>query len=171
MVIGTKKKIETPVQLSARAAGEGLASAEILVFRRKLMQWFRKNARSLPWRGVNDPYRTWVSEIMLQQTRVTAVIEHYSEFLLRFPTILALSLAREAEVLAAWSGLGYYRRARMLHKTAQFITSERKGALPTDSAGLRTLPGIGEYTCAAIASIAFGESIAAVDGNAWSGCC
>ncbi len=129
------------------------------------MQWFRKNARKLPWRGVNDPYRTWVSEIMLQQTRVTAVIEHYNEFLLQFPTVLALSLAREQDVLAAWSGLGYYRRARMLHKTAQFITRERQGRLPTDSAGLRTLPGIGEYTAAAIASIAFGESIAVVDGN------
>jgi A/G-specific adenine glycosylase len=166
MVKGTKKKIEKLVQqMPARAAGESLAAAEVSAFRRKLMQWFRKNARKLPWRGVNDPYRTWVSEIMLQQTRVTAVIEHYSEFLLRFPTILALSLARESEVLAAWSGLGYYRRARMLRKTAQFITRERQGAMPTDSAALRTLPGIGEYTGAAIASIAFGESIAAVDGN------
>ena len=151
--------------MPARAAGESLAATEISVFRRKLMQWFRKNARKLPWRGVNDPYRTWVSEIMLQQTRVTAVIEHYNEFLLRFPTVLALSLAREAEVLAAWSGLGYYRRARMLHKTAQFITSERQGAMPADSAALRTLPGVGEYTAAAIASISFGESIAVVDGN------
>ena len=165
MVIGTKKKIEMPVQPPARAAGASLAAAEISAFRRKLMQWFRKNARKLPWRGVNDPYRTWVSEIMLQQTRVTAVIEHYNEFLLRFPTVLALSLAREAEVLAAWSGLGYYRRARMLHKTAQFITSERQGAMPADSAALRTLPGVGEYTAAAVASIAFGESIAVVDGN------
>jgi A/G-specific adenine glycosylase len=166
MVRGTKKKIERQVrQAEVRLAGERLAAAEISAFRRKLMQWYRKNARKLPWRGVNDPYRTWVSEIMLQQTRVTAVIEHYSEFLLRFPTILALSLAREAEVLAAWSGLGYYRRARMLHKTAQFITRERQGAMPMDSVALRTLPGIGEYTAAAIASIAFGESIAVVDGN------
>jgi A/G-specific adenine glycosylase len=165
MVKGTKKNIVTPVQVPARVAGESLAAAEISAFRRKLSQWFRKNARKLPWRGVNDPYRTWVSEIMLQQTRVTAVIEHYNEFLLRFPTVVALSLAREAEVLAAWSGLGYYRRARMLHKTAQFITRERQGAMPQDSAALRTLPGIGEYTAAAIASIAFGESIAAVDGN------
>jgi A/G-specific adenine glycosylase len=166
MVSRTKKKIERHVrQAEVRLAGESLAVAEISAFRRKLMLWYRKNARKLPWRGVNDPYRTWVSEIMLQQTRVTAVIEHYNEFLLRFPTVLALSLAREQEVLAAWSGLGYYRRARMLHKTAQFITRERRGALPTDSAGLLTLPGIGEYTAAAIASIAFGESIAVVDGN------
>jgi A/G-specific adenine glycosylase len=135
------------------------------VLRRKLMSWYRSHARELPWRGVSDPYRTWVSEVMLQQTRVAAVIEHYEKFLRRFPTTVALALAPEAEVLAAWSGLGYYRRARMLHKAAQFLTRERGGVLPNTAAELRTLPGIGEYTCAAIASIAFGESIAVVDGN------
>jgi A/G-specific adenine glycosylase len=135
------------------------------VLRRKLMQWYRSHARELPWRGVRDPYRTWVSEVMLQQTRVAAVIQHYEEFLRRFPTVVALALAPEAQVLASWSGLGYYRRARMLHKAAQFLTRERGGVLPDTSAELRTLPGIGEYTCAAIASIAFGESIAVVDGN------
>ena len=166
MVTGTKNKIERQVrQAELRLPGESLAASEVSAFRRKLMQWFRKNARKLPWRGVNDPYRTWVSEIMLQQTRVSAVIEHYKQFLRQFPTIVSLSLALEPDVLAAWSGLGYYRRARMLHRTAQFITQERQGALPTDSVALRTLPGIGEYTAAAIASIAFGESIAAVDGN------
>jgi A/G-specific adenine glycosylase len=134
-------------------------------FRRRLMSWYRTHARELPWRGITDPYRTWVSEVMLQQTRVAAVIEHYEDFLRRFPTIVALALATEAEVLAAWSGLGYYRRARMLHKAAQFIVEERGGVLPNTSTELRTLPGIGEYTCAAIASIAFGESIAVVDGN------
>ncbi|MBS1799841.1 MAG: A/G-specific adenine glycosylase [Acidobacteria bacterium] len=134
-------------------------------FRRRLMSWYRSHARELPWRGISDPYRTWVSEVMLQQTRVEAVIEHYNDFLRRFPTLLALALATEEDVLASWSGLGYYRRARMLHKAAQFITSERNGALPRTAAELRTLPGIGEYTCAAIASIAFGESIAVVDGN------
>ena len=102
---------------------------------------------------------------MLQQTRVVAVVDHYNEFLRRFPTLVSLSLAPEADVLAAWSGLGYYRRARMLHKAAQFIMLEREGRLPITSAELRTLPGIGEYTAAAIASIAFGESIAVVDGN------
>lgn len=134
-------------------------------FRRKLMGWYRAHARELPWRGISDPYRTWISEVMLQQTRVEAVIDRYNEFLKRFPTLLALALASEEEVLAAWSGLGYYRRARMLHKAAQFIVKERGGVLPSTSSGLRTLPGIGEYTCAAIASIAFGESIAVVDGN------
>jgi A/G-specific adenine glycosylase len=102
---------------------------------------------------------------MLQQTRVAAVIEYYNQFLLRFPTLVALALAPESDVLAAWSGLGYYRRARMLHKAAQFILLEREGRLPTTSTELRTLPGIGEYTAAAIASIAFGESVAVVDGN------
>jgi A/G-specific adenine glycosylase len=102
---------------------------------------------------------------MLQQTRVAAVVEHYHSFLRRFPTILALALAPEAEVLAMWSGLGYYRRARMLHKAAQFLTKERGGILPSTATELRTLPGIGEYTSAAIASISFGESIAVVDGN------
>jgi A/G-specific adenine glycosylase len=144
---------------------EPSVSIDAAVFRRKLMHWYRSYARELPWRGINDPYRTWVSEVMLQQTRVAAVIEHYEEFLRRFPTVLALALAPEAEILAAWSGLGYYRRARMLHKAARFLTANRDGVLPTTSTELRTLPGIGEYTCAAIASIAFGESIAVVDGN------
>ena len=141
------------------------AKLDAALFRRKLMGWYKSHARELPWRGVSDPYRTWLSEVMLQQTRVAAVIEHYENFLVKFPTILALALASEAEVLATWSGLGYYRRARLLHKTAQFLTRERGGVLPTTAAELRTLPGIGEYTSAAIASIAFGESVAVVDGN------
>lgn len=145
--------------------GGELTVAEIQAFRRKLMHWYRASARDLPWRGISDPYRTWVSEVMLQQTRVAAVIYHYERFLRMFPTVFALALAPEAEVLASWSGLGYYRRARMLHKAAQFIVTERSGIIPDSSIGLRTLPGVGEYTSAAIASIAFGESIAVVDGN------
>ena len=141
------------------------AELDAALLRRKLMIWYHDHARRLPWRGITDPYRTWVSEIMLQQTRVAAVIEHYEDFLRKFPTLLALALAPESEVLASWSGLGYYRRARMLHKAAQFVTRERGGVLPATAAELRTLPGIGEYTSAAIASIAFGESIAVVDGN------
>jgi A/G-specific adenine glycosylase len=141
------------------------AKLDAALFRRRLMGWYKSHARDLPWRGVNDPYRTWLSEVMLQQTRVAAVIVHYENFLRRFPTMLSLALAPESEVLATWSGLGYYRRARMLHKTAQFLTQERGGVLPSTAAELRTLPGIGEYTSAAIASIAFGESIAVVDGN------
>ena len=136
-------------------AGLNHAGLDAVLFRRKLMNWYRAHARELPWRGISDPYRTWVSEVMLQQTRVAAVIDHYEDFLRRFPTIVALALASEEKVLAAWSGLGYYRRARMLHKAAKFIVEERGGVLPHTSAELRTLPGIGEYTCAAIASIAF----------------
>jgi len=129
------------------------------------MTWYRDKARALPWRGTSDPYRIWVSETMLQQTRVAAVIDHYNEFMGRFPTLVSLALAEEPDVLAAWSGLGYYNRARMLYKAAQFIVGERRGQLPASSLELRTLPGIGEYTAAAIASIAFGESVAVVDGN------
>ena len=144
---------------------DGLTAAQVQVFRRRLNHWYRQHARKLPWRGIADPYQTWVSEIMLQQTRGAAVLEHYARFLTRFPTLLALALAPEADVLAAWSGLGYYRRARMLHKAAQFVVAELGGQIPGDAKDLRTLPGIGEYTCAAIASIAFGESVAVVDGN------
>src|SRR5580698_11221786 len=90
-------------------------SVDAPAFRRRLMYWYRSHARKLPWRGVSDPYRTWVSEVMLQQTRVAAVIDHYEKFLRRFPTVEKLAKARESSVLAAWSGLGYYRRARMLH--------------------------------------------------------
>ena len=156
-----------PEPADACAAGPAWFASEIdpADFRNRLMAWYKAEARDLPWRGTIDPYRIWVSEIMLQQTRVAAVIDHYNEFLRRFPTLVSLSLAPEPDVLAAWSGLGYYRRARMLHKAAQFIMLEREGRLPSSSVELRTLPGIGEYTAAAIASIAFGESVPVVDGN------
>ena len=131
----------------------------------RLQPWYKANARTLPWRGVRDPYATWLSEIMLQQTRVAVVVDRYRHFLESFPTIEALAEAPEETVLALWSGLGYYRRARMLHRGAQFVVRELKGKLPRTSDGLRTLPGIGDYTAAAIASIAFREQIAVVDGN------
>jgi A/G-specific adenine glycosylase len=134
-------------------------------FRKSLLTWYDAHARDLPWRASRDPYRVWLSEIMLQQTRVAAVIEHYHEFLRRFPTVEKLAAAREASVLAAWSGLGYYRRARMLHAAAKVIVREHGGKLPANEPELRTLPGIGRYTAAAIASIAFGEPVAVVDGN------
>jgi A/G-specific adenine glycosylase len=144
---------------------DGLTSGQAQRFRRKLMKWYRENARVLPWRGVDDPYKVWISEIMLQQTRVQAVIEHYKLFLKKFPTIKKLAAAPEQDVLAAWSGLGYYRRARMMHAAAKVVASELSGKLPQTASELRALPGIGEYTSAAIASIAFGESVAVVDGN------
>jgi A/G-specific adenine glycosylase len=134
-------------------------------FRRPLLGWYDQHRRDLPWRASRDPYRVWLSEIMLQQTRVAAVIEHYHEFLRRFPTVEKLAAAREASVLAAWSGLGYYRRARMMHDAAKVIARQLGGKFPASEDDLRTLPGIGRYTAAAIASIAFGEAVAVVDGN------
>jgi A/G-specific adenine glycosylase len=134
-------------------------------FRRRLLAWYDLHRRDLPWRVNRDPYRVWLSEIMLQQTRVAAVIAHYHEFLRRFPTLEKLAAVREASVLAAWSGLGYYRRARMLHAAAKVIVREYGGKFPATEEGLRELPGIGRYTAAAIASIAFDEPIAVVDGN------
>ena len=135
-------------------------------FARLLWSWYRRNARALPWRGIYDPYRTWLSEIMLQQTRVSAVVEHYARFVERFPTLVALALAPLDDVLAAWSGLGYYRRARLMHRTAKLLMEEHGGSLPSTSTELRRLPGIGIYTSAAIASIAYGERIAVVDHDA-----
>jgi A/G-specific adenine glycosylase len=132
---------------------------------RALLAWFDEHRRDLPWRRTHDPYAIWVSEIMLQQTRVAAVLEHYARWMQRLPTIASLAAASEADVLALWSGLGYYRRARMLHRAAQAVVAEHAGRMPQCSAKLKTLPGIGEYTSAAIASIAFGEDIAVVDGN------
>ncbi len=134
-------------------------------FQQELLNWYARNRRDLPWRIDHDPYRIWVSEIMLQQTRVAAVLEHYRRFLLRFPTVKKLAAAREASVLAVWSGLGYYRRARMLHAAAKAITRAHAAGFPRSAKALRGLPGVGRYTAAAIASIAFGESVAAVDGN------
>jgi A/G-specific adenine glycosylase len=135
------------------------------VFQRQLLAWYHEHARTLPWRGIRNPYATWLSEIMLQQTRVATVMDRYVEFLQRFPTLQALAEAREDDVLALWSGLGYYRRARLLHRGAQFVQRELGGKLPRTAIALRTLPGVGEYTAAAIASIAFGESVAVLDGN------
>jgi A/G-specific adenine glycosylase len=140
-------------------------------FRRQLLAWYDSHARDLPWRQrpgtkkPHDPYRVWISEIMLQQTRVAAVIEHYHEFLRRFPTVEKLAAAREASVLAAWSGLGYYRRARMLHAASKVIVRKFVGKFPATAEGWLELPGIGRYTAAAIASIAFDEPVAVVDGN------
>jgi len=151
---------------SRKAASTAAATAiPVPTFRRLLASWYREHARVLPWRGVDDPYAIWLSEIMLQQTRVATVIDRYREFLARFPTLEALAAADVDQVLALWSGLGYYRRARMLHRGAQFVVRELGGKLPSTAAGLRVLPGVGEYTAAAIASLAFGESVAVVDGN------
>jgi A/G-specific adenine glycosylase len=134
-------------------------------FRRRLLRWYDCHKRVLPWRSSREPYRVWLSEIMLQQTRVAVVIEYYRKFLKRFPTVHELAKARTASVLAAWSGLGYYRRALMLQAAAKKIVGQHHGEFPRTSQELRVLPGIGRYTAGAIASIAFGEAVAALDGN------
>jgi A/G-specific adenine glycosylase len=131
--------------------------------RKRLLAWFERQARDLPWRRTRDPYRIWVSEIMLQQTRVAAVVPYYERFLERFPDVVCWLRAEESEVLALWSGLGYYSRARNLLRAARMI--HESGRFPRSYEELRSLPGVGEYTAAAIASIAFGEPRAVVDGN------
>jgi len=137
----------------------------LTAFRRALLRWYDQNRRELPWRKTHDPYRIWLSEIMLQQTRVAAVLDHYRLFLKRFPNVQALAAATEDAVLAAWSGLGYYRRARSLHQCAEELVRKHRGRFPQTAEALQTLPGIGRYTAAAIASIAFAEPVAVVDGN------
>ena len=130
-----------------------------------LLCWYRRQRRDLPWRGTRDPYRIWVSEIMLQQTRVATVIPYYERFLKRFPSVESLAKAREQTLLESWSGLGYYRRARMMQAAARKVVSEHGGAFPKSFEELRALPGIGDYTAAAVASIAFERPCAVVDGN------
>ena len=134
-------------------------------FRRALLRWYDAHQRDLPWRGERDPYKIWISETMLQQTRVAVVLDRYSRFLSRFPTVRALDGARVTSVLVEWSGLGYYRRARALHAAAGIVVRQHGGKLPQSAEALRGLPGIGRYTAAAIASIAFGEAVPVVDGN------
>jgi A/G-specific adenine glycosylase len=142
-------------------------------FSSRILAWYENHARVLPWRlpvlqqtgGLPDSYAIWVSEIMLQQTRVETVIPYFERWLAQFPTVQALAEAPEQVVLAAWEGLGYYSRARNLHKAARMVVSEFGGQLPREIDQLRLLPGIGRYTAAAIASIAFGQDVATLDGN------
>ncbi|MBK7860645.1 MAG: A/G-specific adenine glycosylase [Archangiaceae bacterium] len=133
--------------------------------RQALLDWFSKHKRDLPWRGAREPYAVWVSEVMLQQTQVSTVIPYYLRFLKRFPTVKALAKAPLAEVLGQWKGLGYYSRARNLHRAAQAIVEVHGGKLPGTAAGLLELPGFGRYTAGAVASIAFSEPAPIVDGN------
>ena len=130
-----------------------------------LLAWYDQHARTLPWRGIHDPYRTWVSETMLQQTRVETVLGYYERFLQRFPTVADLAAAPEDDVLKLWEGLGYYSRARNLHKGSQQVMAEFGGVIPDNVEVLRKISGIGPYTAGAIASIAFDQSVPAVDGN------
>ena len=131
--------------------------------RRRLLAWYRANRRDLPWRRTRDPYRIWISEIMLQQTRVAAVLPYYGRFLERFPDVAALASAPEQDLLAAWAGLGYYSRARNLQRAAKQILE--LGTFPNDFPSLKTLAGVGDYTAAAVASMAFDQPHAVLDGN------
>ncbi len=133
--------------------------------RRSLVRWYEKHGRDLPWRRTRDPYHIWISEIMLQQTTVAAVIPYFERFLDRFPTVHELAAADEQEVLRLWEGLGYYSRARNIHKAAKLITGEFNGQFPTDAESLNHLPGIGRYTAGAIASFAFDTAAPIVEAN------
>src|SRR5260370_21163807 len=142
-----------------------LQGRELATFRKQLLGWFGQFRRELPWRQTKDPYRIWLSEIMLQQTRVAAAIPYYERFLERFPDVRALAAAPLEEILRAWSGLGYYSRARNLQKAAQQIVAKYGGQFPSRLEDALALPGIGSYTAAAILSIAFGEKLAVLDAN------
>lgn len=134
-------------------------------FSKKVIKWYKKNKRDLPWRDTKDPYCIWLSEIILQQTRVNQGLPYYLRFVETFPTVFDLAAAPEQKVLRLWQGLGYYTRARNLHKCAKEVVAKHNGKFPQTFDGLKTLPGIGDYTAAAIASISFGQQVAVVDGN------
>lgn len=136
-------------------------------FARVLLKWYQHHKRSLPWRDTRDPFRIWLSEIILQQTRVAQGLAYYNDFVKAFPTVQALASASEQKILRHWEGLGYYTRARNLHQSARMITKEMNGDFPNSYAQLLKLPGVGPYTAAAIASIAFDERVAVLDGNVY----
>jgi A/G-specific adenine glycosylase len=138
---------------------------ELQLFREKLVVWYRFNHRKLPWRESPDPYHIWVSEVMLQQTQVATVVPYYLRFVEQFPDIRALAEADLQTVLKAWEGMGYYARARNLHKAAQVVTNDFGGEIPQNYTAFRKLPGVGEYIAAAVQSIAFDQPYAVVDGN------
>jgi len=137
------------------------------IFINHILNWYQKNKRPLPWRQTKDPYLIWLSEIILQQTRVTQGLPYYNKFVQEFPTVYELAEATETEVLRLWQGLGYYSRARNLHKSAKIIVNQHQGRFPNTMDGLITLPGIGRYTSAAIASLASSEAVPAIDGNVY----
>ncbi|MDA8124101.1 MAG: A/G-specific adenine glycosylase [Deltaproteobacteria bacterium] len=141
------------------------ATALAGLFQKRLLAWYDREARRLPWRETRDPYRIWVSEIMLQQTQVKTVEAYYTRFLASFPTVEALAQAAPDEVMKAWEGLGYYSRARHLHRAAREVVVRFQGRLPATAEALLSLPGIGRYTAGAILSIAFGKRAAVLDGN------
>jgi A/G-specific adenine glycosylase len=142
-----------------------IGAADLRRFRRDLPRWFRAHRRDLPWRRRRTAYRVWISELMLQQTRVEQAVGYFRRFVRRFPTVGSLARARREEVLKLWEGLGYYARARRAHDTARLLVARSGGRFPASLEGLRALPGVGPYTAAAVGSLAFGLDAAVVDGN------
>ena len=142
-----------------------MTSKEIAQFRKNLLAWFKTHHRKLPWRETKEPYRIWISEVMLQQTQVKKVLEYYQKFVDRFPDVQHLAEVNLQDVLKIWEGLGYYARARNLHKAAKVVMRDLAGEIPSDYTTFRKLPGVGEYIAAAVQSIAFNQPYAAVDGN------
>ncbi|HEX9293987.1 MAG TPA: A/G-specific adenine glycosylase [Gemmatimonadales bacterium] len=136
-----------------------------MTFTRKLLAWYKRNARVLPWRQTRNPYAILVSEFMLQQTQVSRVLDYYPRFLKRFPTIASLARSKPKAVMEAWDGLGYYARARNLHTLAREVTRRHNGTLPNTPEELRTLPGVGQYTAGAVACFAYEKAVPAVDTN------
>lgn len=156
----------TSKQRRPKPPGTPTVSAEAaLAFRRRLHRWYRKHCRDLPWRETRDPYRILISELMLQQTQVSRVLDFYARFLTRFPDLATLASARPKRVMESWEGLGYYARARNLHALAKTVTRDRAGIIPKDPVTLQTLPGIGAYTAGAVASFAYEKRAALVDTN------
>lgn len=155
----------TTMKAAVTLAPRRLAPHQLVPLRRSLLAWYRANRRDLPWRRSRDPYRIWLAEVMLQQTRIAAVLPYYERFLVRFPSVTELARARESEVLKYWAGLGYYSRARNLHCAAKRIVAEHNARFPSNIESALALPGIGNYTAAAILSIAFDMPLAALDGN------
>ena len=155
--------------MPALANSRKISEPDIVKYRGKLLSWYDSHARDVPWRSkvgnLPDPYHVWLSEIMCQQTTVSAVKAYYKKFLILWPSVYELAAAQQDDVMAAWAGLGYYARARNLHKCAQIVAGQLNGVFPSTPEGLKKLPGIGDYTSAAIAAIAFNKPATVVDGN------
>jgi A/G-specific adenine glycosylase len=157
--------MKNPPPRESGPAVQGITPALKKAFRIGLPGWFQMHRRAFPWRARRTPYRVWVAEIMLQQTRTDQAVPYYRKFLRRFPTLKRLAAASPREVLRAWAGLGYYARARHLHEAARFIVRRLGGRFPSEAQAIRALPGVGSYTAAAIGSLAFGHETAVLDGN------
>ena len=142
-----------------------MKSLKIQQIQRRLLEWYRNHQRRLPWRASADPYRIWVSEVMLQQTQIKTVVPYFENFLNRFPDVYHLAAADQQDVLKAWEGMGYYARARNLHRAAKIIVSQHNGQVPANWEAIHSLPGVGDYIAAAVLSIAYHQPCAVVDGN------